>query len=257
MSTVKEVMAKIEGDAVLELQGVIEKVFEANKGTNEHGSWSFQTVMIKDAAGDNIDLKFQNRQEIGQNKRGYNIFVSAVKGKKQPWVGCVVEIYKEKLRVAVKEAADVLLYENNAWVKVGVLEKSNGEAHKPADTSGNVPAPVKPPQSGPVAPAQPGAVSTPGAVHQPTPGSVGPQKPAASNEVKHSDLTPNQQLAQLSSSQLIITKSACVKSAAEIVCALITAGKIEPVEKTISDAVKQYAGKMYNACRDVEEFLPF
>lgn len=124
MVTVKEIHGKTEGDSIRDFMGIIEKTWEYKAGVNNFGPWSFQNLMIKDETGEKIDVKLQNRIELTDSSKGVHIFVSAVQGKKNAYVGCNLEFYNNKARISVRESGDVRLYENGDWVDLSIIDKN-------------------------------------------------------------------------------------------------------------------------------------
>lgn len=245
VTTARDLQTKNPGDSITELAGVIEHRKLAKAGTNDNGAWTLQGFVLLDASNEKISVNIWDRQPIPADAT--SIYISAVMGgkNKDKLVGAILELDKDgNRRVKASSSADVMVsVGGQPWVKIPAIAK---EAVKQ-------PAPP---------PTQP--------MPQPAPAATPPSQPPINHDPKPpaAPLTPNEQVDKLPASQLIITKSACVKSAADVVASLIAAGKFDPDQpaiegdqrdqnKRISDKVDDLAGWMFNSCRDVEIHIPF
>lgn len=237
MLTTAQVKSKEIGDSVSAFQGTVVKIWPRKSGTSDIGPWSFQDVIVQDTSAEEITIKLVNRVPLP----GTTVAVYVKAGVDKKGKACDVEIeeYDGKKRIKTNVRADVKVYIDEIWYELKEIE---------VPKKSEIPTPVA---SGPTDP------------HIPDP----QHKDTESQETKQPapivKKKPNEAVHDLPPGQLIITKSACVKSAADLVCTLIQCGKMElkgtPAEnaQTIDDMIKNRAGYMFNACLDVEEYVPF
>ena len=77
--TIPQLREMSEGGIPEAFKGKIKKVWKRRSGTNEHGEWTLQTVVITDGTTD-IDLCFNSRDEVPPSVVGKTIYVEATKG---------------------------------------------------------------------------------------------------------------------------------------------------------------------------------
>jgi hypothetical protein len=84
--TTEEVKELEDGLAVTAFKGKVKKIFKRSKGTNEHGDWSLQGIVLVDPAGDEIEGKLKDREELPAKFLNQQVCIVAHKGDKG-WVG--------------------------------------------------------------------------------------------------------------------------------------------------------------------------
>jgi hypothetical protein len=77
--TIPQLREMSEGGVPESFKGKIKKVWKRRGGTNEHGEWTLQTIVITDGTND-IDLSFNNRDEVPASDVGKMIYVQATRG---------------------------------------------------------------------------------------------------------------------------------------------------------------------------------
>lgn len=68
-------------EVVPSVRGILKSVFKPNAGTNDHGPWSIQNVMLKDSSGE-IKVSLRNRDEIPLTAKGQAILIECNDGDK-------------------------------------------------------------------------------------------------------------------------------------------------------------------------------
>ena len=174
MLTVKQVLGKEIGDAVPEFQGTVDHVFDYKTGKGDDGNvWSFQGVILIDAAGEKIELKLKGRQPVPAGIIA--VYAAARPSKKDgdngKLVGLKVGAHENKKRIENTDAADIRVTTDGAgWTGLAVIEQPKPD--KPAAAGSGAPAPVSP------APGGPAPISGPAPVKK---DDTPPQKPANGN----------------------------------------------------------------------------
>lgn len=85
------------------ISGKILKIYEYKAGENANGQWSLQNVSFQDATG-KTTVVLKNRQELGTNWEGAQVYFIAGQNKNRP-TGIIVDEYKEKRRIMVNDHA--------------------------------------------------------------------------------------------------------------------------------------------------------
>lgn len=70
---------------VYKVRGTIKSIWKASSGENEHGTWSFQSLILKDATGE-IKVKLKGREAMALGDKGKEIEIAAYHGDKG-WSG--------------------------------------------------------------------------------------------------------------------------------------------------------------------------
>lgn len=92
------------------ISGTVEKVYDRKSGKGQHGTWSFQSIVLKDESGKGI-VTFSEREEINKSIEGQSIIITPVKASD---VKVTKEIKGDKIyiKIAVGKGAQV------SWGKV-------------------------------------------------------------------------------------------------------------------------------------------
>jgi len=69
------------GETVPAVKGTIKQVFDQNKGTNSHGDWKLQNIVLTDSAGE-IKVKIADRDPIPGNWKGKLVCIECNDGGK-------------------------------------------------------------------------------------------------------------------------------------------------------------------------------
>ncbi len=79
--TIKEVLGLGSGEVVPAVKGTIKNVYDQNKGTNSHGDWKLQNLMLTDSTGE-IKVKVADRDPIPANWKGRVVCIECNDGGK-------------------------------------------------------------------------------------------------------------------------------------------------------------------------------
>lgn len=85
-STIAEIVAQQDDTLVMLCRGTITNIYPPSEGDNEHGHWSIQNIVIKDATG-TIKVKLKNRETLTKADKGKLLEIAAFHSDKHGWVG--------------------------------------------------------------------------------------------------------------------------------------------------------------------------
>ena len=242
--TVAQILAKAKGDSVACFSGSIIRKFPRISNESEHGPYSFENVIVVDASNEQMKVKLKDREPLPPEATG--LYVACTEDDKKTPKGVKVDIYEGKYNLETNGWSDVKIWTCDKWVDLPKIVKrpKSETAAKPAMSP---PPPVGAPAQGPAPTAKPNESK---------------KEPAPPASAPADTRTLAEKARALPVNQLIITRSACVKSAVDIVNTLIQAGKVDltsaPItEKEVAALVENYAGIFYNLCFDLDEYIPF
>jgi Tfp pilus tip-associated adhesin PilY1 len=78
---ISEVFGLGSGETVPAVKGTVASVFDQNKGTNAHGDWKLQNIIVRDGTGE-IKVKLADRDPIPGNWRGRVVCIECNDGGK-------------------------------------------------------------------------------------------------------------------------------------------------------------------------------
>lgn len=96
VSKISELLVMQHDMPVMAVSGVVDSVFERNTGTNAHGDWAIQNIVIKDGK-DKIKVKVTDREALPMTIRGLKIYLCCT-NTNSGWQGLKVkeDTYKGK-----------------------------------------------------------------------------------------------------------------------------------------------------------------
>lgn len=149
-----EVLLMEPGEIVTATKGKLKSVFERNTGTNEHGDWSLQNLVITDGAAE-IKVKVGDRDAIPQAWKGKLIYLNSINGEKG--------ITGLKIKSDTYKGTTSKILSATPTAEIGLEDGSAAPATPPATPAAKAPAP---PGSHP-----PASASAPQRPAAPAPGS--------------------------------------------------------------------------------------
>jgi hypothetical protein len=140
---ISEILEMEDDEKVRACRGTIKTVYQQSSGTNEHGDWSLQNLIIKDRTGE-IKVKLKDHDEVPKNWAGKEVLIECFKSEKHGWVGVQAkhDTWKKKTSTIlyVTKAGEFGLYTEGSDSEGG-----DGEAEeKPAKKGAAKKTPAKP-----------------------------------------------------------------------------------------------------------------
>lgn len=108
-----------EEEAVPAFRGTIKRVFGRSTGSNDHGEWSLQNLIVTEPGADKVEIKvkLKDQPEIPEKAKGRSLYVESNRGERgMTGIKIKVENYQGKPRkyVHVTKTAAVTLLDRNA-----------------------------------------------------------------------------------------------------------------------------------------------
>ncbi len=159
---IKDLLAMEEEEAVPAMRGTIKRVFGRSEGSNEHGPWSLQNVIVTEPGNDKIEIKvkLKDQEEVPEKSKGRSLYVESHRGDRgMTGIKIKEETYQGKPRkyLHVTKTATVTLLDRNAPNPSSTPAPETG-ARPPVgspEEQGEAPTPKAPPAKAPEAPAPP------------------------------------------------------------------------------------------------------
>lgn len=86
VTPIKEI-ADLEADEkIMAVHGRVKQVYGFSSGTNAHGDWSIQNIIIADRTGE-IKVKIKDHDEIPKAWKGKDVLIECTKHDKHGWIG--------------------------------------------------------------------------------------------------------------------------------------------------------------------------
>jgi hypothetical protein len=142
VETPSSLKGAVDGQQVLAFKGRIKAVYQQTTGTNDHGDYKIQNILVEDGKNE-LKVKLDGRDAIPKTAVGQTFYAVATKSEKHGWVGTKFgsETYKGK-------TTPVLKVTQSAELQIG------GEATTDAPAESRSAAPTEAPPRSDAAPAK-------------------------------------------------------------------------------------------------------
>ncbi len=101
-----ETLKSVAGSNIAEVSGTVKRLFDTRSGTHQvHGPWTMQGGYFTLDSGEEIAITFKNMDNM-DSLTGKHVVLKARDGK-HGLKGVAVELYKDKLQLAVTGTADI------------------------------------------------------------------------------------------------------------------------------------------------------
>lgn len=112
VTPIKEIADLEPDEKVMAVHARVKTIYAYSAGTNNHGDWSIQNIIVADRSGE-IKVKIKDHEEIPKSWKGRDVLIECTKHDKHGWIGvkAVDDTYKNKTSriLSVSRTGDVNL----------------------------------------------------------------------------------------------------------------------------------------------------